>query len=70
VVLNKSDLGNGTQVKRLNAFFTAKSYCHKIISISALNNSDIERLLKVILELLPQGEPFYSQEDLKRDITR
>lgn len=64
VVLNKSDLGNGTQVKEANAFFTAKSYCHKIISISALNNSDIERLLKVILELLPQGEPFYSQEDL------
>ena len=64
VVLNKSDLAVGTQVKEANAFFKAKSYCSKVISISALNKSDIDRLLKVILELTPEGEPFYSQEDL------
>ena len=29
-----------------------------------MNISDIERLLKVILELIPEGQPFYSQEDL------
>ena len=64
VVLNKSDLAVGTQVKEANAFFKAKPYCSKVISISALNKSDIDRLLKVILELTPEGEPFYSQEDL------
>ncbi len=64
VVMNKSDLAKGTQVKEANAFFSAKPYCSKIISISALNISDIERLLKVILELIPEGQPFYSQEDL------
>ncbi len=64
VVMNKSDLAKGTQVKEANAFFSAKPYCSKIISISALNVSDIERLLKVILELIPEGQPFYSQEDL------
>ena len=64
VVLNKSDLAVGTQVKEANAFFKAKPYCNKVISISALNKSDIDRLLKVILELTPEGEPFYSQENL------
>jgi GTP-binding protein Era len=65
VVMNKSDLAVGGRVKEANAYFSAKPYCNKIISISALNNSDIDRLLKVILELIPEGgHPFFDQEDL------
>ena len=65
VVMNKSDLAVGGRVKEANAYFSAKPYCSKIISISALNISDIERLLKVILELIPEGgHPFFDQEDL------
>ena len=65
VVMNKSDLAVGGRVKEANAYFSAKSYCNKIISISALNISDIDRLLKVILELIPEGgHPFFDQEDL------
>lgn len=64
VVLNKSDLAKGTQVKEAMVFFKEKKYCQNIICISALNVNDIQRLLKVILELIPEGIPFYSQEDL------
>jgi GTP-binding protein Era len=65
VVMNKSDLAVGGRVKEANAYFSAKPYCSKIISISALNIIDIERLLKVILELIPDGgHPFFDQEDL------
>ena len=65
VVMNKSDLAVGGRVKEANAYFSTKPYCSKIISISALNISDIERLLKVILELIPDGgHPFFDQEDL------
>jgi len=65
VVMNKSDLAVGGRVKEANAYFSAKPYCTKIISISALNISDIDRLLKVILELIPDGvHPFIDQEDL------
>ncbi len=65
VVMNKSDLAVGGRVKEANAYFSAKSYCNKIISISALNIIDIDRLLKVILELIPEGgHPFFDQEDL------
>ena len=41
VVLNKSDLAVGTQVKEAVTFFKEKSYCTKTISVSALNKSDI-----------------------------
>jgi GTP-binding protein Era len=65
VVMNKSDLAVGGRVKEANAYFSTKSYCQKIISISALNISDIDRLLKVILQLIPEGgHPFFDQEDL------
>jgi GTP-binding protein Era len=65
VVMNKSDLAEGGRVKEANAYFKAKPYCSKIISISALNISDIDSLLKVILELIPEGgHPFFDQEDL------
>jgi GTP-binding protein Era len=65
VVMNKSDLAVGGRVKEANAYFSSKPYCSKIISISALNISDIDRLMKVILELIPSGgHPFFDQEDL------
>ena len=65
VVMNKSDLAEGGRVKEANTFFSTRPYCTKIISISALNISDIDRLMKVILELIPEGgHPFFDQEDL------
>jgi GTP-binding protein Era len=65
VVMNKSDLAPGGRVKEANAYFSAKPYCTKIISVSALNIIDVERLMKVILELIPEGgHPFFDQEDL------
>ena len=65
VVMNKSDLAVGGRVKEANTYFSAKPYCSKIISISALNISDIDRLLKVILALISEGgHPFFDQEDL------
>ncbi len=64
VVLNKSDLATAQQVKEANAFFKEKKYCSSLITLSALNKNDIEKLLKVILAYVPEGFPFYSQEDL------
>ena len=65
VVMNKSDLAPGGRVKEANAYFSTKPYCTKIISVSALNISDVDRLMKVILELIPEGgHPFFDQENL------
>lgn len=65
VVMNKSDLAPAGRVKEANTYFSSKPYCTKIISVSALNISDVDRLMKVILALIPEGgQPFYDQEDL------
>ena len=65
VVMSKSDLAPGGREKEANTDFSTKPYCTKIISISALNISDVDRLMKVILELIPEGgHPFFDQEDL------
>lgn len=65
LVMNKSDLAVGGRVKEANAYFSTKPYCSKIISISALNITDVDRLMKVILNLIPEGgHPFFDQEDL------
>lgn len=64
VVLNKIDLATGTQIENAVAFFRDKKYCKKIIQISALKKKGLAELLNSILLMLPEGEPFYSDENL------
>lgn len=64
VVLNKIDLATGTQIENAVAFFRDKKYCKKIIQISALKKKGLAELLNAILLMLPEGEPFYSDENL------
>ena len=64
VVLNKIDLVNKERLVEAENFFKAKSYCKKVISVSALSGINKQKFIKPILELLPEGEPFYSQEEM------
>ncbi len=64
VVINKSDLAQADQIHDAINFFKEKPYCSNIISLSALSSNDIQDLLKLIIEKMPEGLPFYSQEDL------
>jgi GTP-binding protein Era len=64
VVLNKVDLATETQIKNAIAFFKDKKYCKKIVQISALKKKGLDELLDAILLMLPEGEPFYSDENL------
>lgn len=63
VVINKIDRASQEKIKECVAFFEAKSYCKKAITISATSGINLKGFLKPILELLPEGEPFYSTED-------
>ncbi len=63
VVINKIDRASQEKIKECIAFFEAKSYCKKAITISATSGINLKGFLKPILELLPEGEPFYSTED-------
>ena len=64
VVINKLDLAKGNQLNEALEFFNNKSYCTKSIAISALHTSDIDSLIQLIIEMVPEGAPFYDQEDL------
>jgi GTP-binding protein Era len=64
VVLNKIDEAANGKIAEAEQFFAGKSYCRQLIKISALQKVHLSKLLDAVLALLPEGEPFYSEEDL------
>jgi GTP-binding protein Era len=64
VLLNKTDITNKETVEKAVAFFSEKKYCKKVIRISALKNTGIKELLDTIISLLPEGEPFYTDDNM------
>lgn len=64
VVLNKTDLVDKETVDKTVEFFSDKKYCKKIVVISALRNLGLQELLNEIISFLPEGEPFYTDDNL------
>ena len=64
VVLNKTDQVPATKTEEARDFFSTKSYCKEVITISALQKSNIPVLLDTVLGLLPEGHPFFEGDDL------
>ncbi len=64
VLLNKIDLAEKEQVDNAKAYFDAQPYCKTTLGVSALNQKIFSTLLKAIVDLLPEGLPFYSEEEL------
>jgi len=64
LVLNKTDLADKESIEKAVSFFSDKKYCKKVVEISALKNKGITELLDVIISMLPDGEPFYNDDNL------
>ena len=64
VVLNKADRSNRQRIDEATAFFSGKPYCKSVLVISALTGIDFKKFLRPILELLPEGEPFYEDDSI------
>jgi GTP-binding protein Era len=64
VILNKSDKVKPEKLVEAIEFFKAKVYVKKVCSISALHREGIDNMLQTILEFVPDGEPFYSDDEL------
>lgn len=64
LVLNKIDEAKNGKIAEAEAFFADKLYCKKLIKVSALQKHHLPKLLNAIIELLPEGVPFYSEDDL------
>jgi GTPase len=63
-ILNKIDGAANGKIAEAETFFADKPYAKKMVKISALHKQHIDKLLKAIIELLPEGEPFYNEDDL------
>ncbi|MBE7173085.1 MAG: GTPase Era [Williamsia sp.] len=70
VVINKVDRVNDKQVQEAAAFWGARDYCKEVVSISALSKKNIDGLLNTILRYIPEGEPFFSEDDISDLPTR
>jgi GTP-binding protein Era len=64
VVINKIDRASQDKIKEAIEFFTAKKYCKATVTISATSGINIKNFLKPILEILPEGAPFYNEDDI------
>lgn len=64
LVINKIDRAGPEKIKEAVAFFEAKNYYKKVVTISALSGINKKQFLKPVLELLPESEPFYTGDDI------
>ncbi|GAB3428529.1 GTPase Era [Niabella aquatica] len=64
VVLNKVDKANKERIAAARDFFSKKPYCKNTAAISALTGIDFKKFLRPILDLLPEGEPFYEDDSI------
>lgn len=64
VVINKTDKAGDEKIKLAEEFFKTKPYATEIRKISALHSKGIVDLVKDIVTLLPEGEPFFEGDEL------
>ena len=64
VVCNKADKISKEKIEEISAFFRQQTYCKEVIAISALRNSNVDVLLKKVIELLPEGQPFFADDEM------
>ncbi len=63
VLLNKVDKAR-KNVEEAVEFFKARPYCKNVIKISALQRLGLKELMESILQFLPEGEPFFDEDNV------
>jgi GTP-binding protein Era len=64
VVVNKMDKTNDQQLNSVMKFFQDKTYSSEVIAISSLKKTNIGALLQSIVNLVPDGKPFFEGDEL------
>jgi len=64
LIINKIDKASKEKLEEALKFFKEKRYAKEIISVSALNGLHVQQLLKRIVELLPEGEAFFAEDEI------
>jgi GTPase len=64
VALNKIDKVAPEKIQEAIAFFSQHKYGKHIITLSALQKQGMETLIAKVVELMPEGEAFYPDDEL------
>ena len=64
VIINKVDIVSEEDVNKAKEYFQHQKYCKAVVTISALRKKGVDDLLKIILDFLPEGAPFYEDDNL------
>lgn len=64
VISTKMDMAKPGILTQAEAFFSTQPYCSKWLPISATSGANMNVLLDTILGFLPEGQPFYEEDDL------
>ena len=64
LVINKIDGAKKEKPEDAVAFFREKKYVKEVVSISALTLLNVQQLLDKIIDLLPEGEPFFAMDEI------
>lgn len=64
VVINKKDKVKEEQLQQCIAFFRNQPLGKHVMAVSALKQESIPELLALIIQLLPEGEPYFGQDEL------
>jgi len=64
VIINKADIVRDEEINNAKEFFGLQSYCKSVAVISALKKKGVDELLALILAYLPEGAPFYEDDNL------
>ena len=64
LVVNKIDRAGPATIKKAVDLFSADPYYKKVITISATSGINKKKFIKEILEFLPEGEPFFSGDEI------
>jgi len=70
VLINKIDKTDSLKIQSVSEFFTSKSYCRQVVAISALAKHNIDKLISEVLNYLPDGEPFFEEDNITDLSTR
>lgn len=64
VVITKIDLVDAAKIEEAKQFFANKKYAKEVVEISVAQGKNTDILLQSVLKYLPEGQPFYDEDDL------
>jgi GTP-binding protein Era len=64
VVINKADGAAPEKISEAITFFSGRSYAKGALAVSALTGMGLDKLLQTITDRLPEGEPFYPEDEV------